>query len=154
MTIPTDEEREKLVKHLADVNAAQFSQGLAYTNIIVAAGYAGSFALWNIVKEQLTAAASNWIVLALGISLVTFIAWNVFTMIWLAVERMAYGAGLEGLSGDAFIKRHLALEGATKRKLAGYYKIWVCQLTLTIVTAAIGMGILLVNCGANLLRTQ
>jgi hypothetical protein len=87
-------------------------------------------------------------------SLVTFISWNVFCMIRLAIERMSYGSQLDGLAGDAFIKKYQALEANTKRRLASYHTIWVSQLVVAIVTAAIGMGILLVNCAINLLVIQ
>lgn len=150
----TEEELERVSKHLADQQAAMFSQGTAYNNVITAAGYAGAFALWNAVKGQLSPTASNWVVLSIGISLTSFIGWNVYTMIWLATERMRYLTQLNGLAGDIFIKTYIALEKETKRRYAAYKNIWIYHLVVTIVTGAIGLGVLLVNCAINLLVVE
>jgi hypothetical protein len=96
MAIPTDEELEKLTKFFADVQASAFSQAIIFTNVITAAGYAGAFALWNMVRGQLPPAASLWVVISLGISLLVFIAWNVFQMIWFAIERLSYFTPCKG----------------------------------------------------------
>jgi hypothetical protein len=153
VTIPTQDELDRLVKYFSDTQSAAFSQTAAYTNLTIGAGYAGAFALWNIVKGTLTPTASNWIVLLLGVSLVTFISWNTFQMIWFALERLKYHDKLKGIVGVAIIGAYQDLESQTRRKLENQYlPLWVVVVTVCISTASIGMSVLLFNCAAFLLK--
>lgn len=147
-----DGELDKLVKFYSDLQSQVFSQAVAYNNVVIGAGYAGAFALWNIVKGDLSVQASRWVVITLGISLLAFIAWNVFTMIWIAIERSAYGEATKGKTGEAYIAAFKRAESDTRDR---YYRIyrqaWLVDLVVTIVTGSIGVSVLLWNVAAKLL---
>ena len=152
MTTPTDEDLSKLETFFVNIQAKAFSQAISFSNVVIGAGYAGALALWSVVKGQLDPTASNWVVISLALSMITFIAWNVFQMIWFATERLAYHTHLKGQSGTALIDKYNQVEQATQRRLFKYYlPIWVHVVVVCIVTAVIGIGVLLVNCAQTVL---
>lgn len=63
-----------------EVLVETFNQAKAYTNVIMVAGYAGAFALWQ-SQSNLTPATSLAVGLLLAISISTFIGWEIFGMI-------------------------------------------------------------------------
>ena len=149
----SQEELDKLIKFYSEVQSGAFSKAAGYHQIIVGAGYAGAFALWNVVKGQLSPVASNWIVLSIGVSLTFFIAWNVYGMIWLAIEQQRYFSKTAGKVGAAYIEAYRQAELISLRNYREHFlPLWRYQLPITIVTAVIGLGILLVNVAINLLN--
>jgi hypothetical protein len=58
-----------------------FSQAQAYTNVILAAGYAGFFAIWSQMGPNLTPATKFWSGLLISLSVAGFVGWEVYGMI-------------------------------------------------------------------------
>lgn len=67
---PFDRQKEML--------ADTFSQARSYTNVILVAGYAGIFALWNAITKELTPATNLGVGLLVAISISTFVGWEIF----------------------------------------------------------------------------
>jgi hypothetical protein len=149
----SQDELERAQKHYADILSTMFGQASAFTNIISAAGYAGAFALWSFIRPELNPVAANWIAVLLGISLTTFVGWNVFNMLWIVKERWAYGGQMQGLTGDAAIKRWGELVKQTERNTHRFYlRPWGIVVVVTVTTAMLALGALIVNCAINLLE--
>lgn len=74
-------DQEKLTRTLAEIQVKVWEKASAYTNVIILAGYAGGFGIWTYTKAQLTDKANIWVATFLGISLIVFIGWEIFTMI-------------------------------------------------------------------------
>ena len=86
MSNSDEEANAKNFDYLLELQSSMFNRAAAYTNIILVGGYAGAFTIWNFTRSQLTPRATIVVALFLSISLVTFIAFEVFKMIWTAVE--------------------------------------------------------------------
>ena len=147
-----DEDLKKFKDLLVEIHASQFSSGAAYTNLVSIGGYAGVFAIWNFVRPNLSAHAMVLVAALLAVSLMTFIFWNVFQMIWLASTRFSWTSTLQGLPPKDFIDKYVALEEEQKRQMFGWYiKLWAIALIVSISTALIAMLLLIYDCGAELL---
>ncbi len=151
----TDEEatREKFVKQLLDAHTAQFNAGAAYTNLIMLGGYAGAFAIWANVKSMITQKSMVVIALCLGLSLLTFVAWNVFQMLTLAMSRRRWSSQLEGLYGADYIAKYQQLERSEQRRHQGWlYRLWSLQVIVALFFASIAGALLFYNFFALLLK--
>ena len=58
-----DDEFEEFIKKQKEVITASYEQAKQYSNIIILAGYAGLFAIWNFTKQSL----ENWQTLSVGL---------------------------------------------------------------------------------------
>lgn len=58
-----------------------FEQAKNYNNVITLAGYAGIFAIWNMIKSDMDKITSGKIALLVGMSLVLFVAFEIIGMI-------------------------------------------------------------------------
>ena len=67
---PFDRQKEML--------ADTFSQARSYTNIIMVAGYAGIFALWNAITKELTPETNLGVGILVAVSITTFVGWEIF----------------------------------------------------------------------------
>jgi uncharacterized membrane protein len=70
-----------MLENQKELLAHGFSQAQAYTNLILVAGYAGFFAMWSQVGEDLTKVSRFWSGLLIAISLSGFILWEIYGMI-------------------------------------------------------------------------
>lgn len=66
---------------IIELQSALFDRAAAYTNLITLGGYAGAFTLWSYTRDQLTSTATILVALLLGISLTTFVFFEVYKMI-------------------------------------------------------------------------
>ena len=74
-------EASALLESIAANHMKAFEYAKSYTNIVVALGYAGFFAVWNLTKEQLSDLIINISATLISISLLSFIIWEVGVMI-------------------------------------------------------------------------
>lgn len=149
----SQDELDRINRYFQDWVADQFDATQEFTNKMSFAGYTGGFAVWILLTAQLTPSAMDWVGIMLLISLSAFVGWNVFNMIWMAMQRFRYLEQLRGLTGDTVRQRHAELELELRRSLARrYMPAWVCVLVVCIVTACIAFGILLVTAATNLLQ--
>lgn len=152
-SVLSQEELDRINRYFQDWVADQFDATQEFTNKMSFAGYTGGFAIWILLKAQLTPSAMDWVGIMLLISLGTFVGWNVFNMMWMAMQRFRSIEQLRGLTGDAVRQRHAKLELELKRSMARrYIPVWVCVLVVCLVTACIAFGILLMTATVNLLQ--
>ena len=151
LSYPTEAEYAAYAKSLTEMNAGLYNAAAAYTNLVTAGGYAGAFAVWNFVQPHLSPTARMWIALLLGVSLTVFVSWNVFTMIYIALERMKFSGKLQGLEGRNYMARHEELEAGLKAFQPWFVRAWGISVTFTVLTAGAAMILLICNCGAYLL---
>lgn len=107
-----------------------YDKASAYTNLLVALGYGGFFAIWSTTKTYLTKKEMLISGLAVLFSLFWFIAWQVFVMISSAKDLLGY-EDLVNASVDEFQKVKAAedlREAKRKYRLRHY---WIANLILT-----------------------
>lgn len=97
-----------------------FDKSMSYSNLMVAAGYAGAFSAWSTTSPKLSDTANAVIGLCLGISLLIFIFFEIFKMVsnaWFFVSKSTV-----------------------------YFRwFWFVVLFITTTTAAAALGLLLYN---------
>jgi len=146
------EELDRINRYFQDWLAEQFESTQEFTNKMSFAGYTGGFAIWILLKSQLTPSAMDWVGIMLLISLGTFVGWNVFNMIWMAIHRLRMNVQLQGVTGDQVRQRHIELENELRRKTEQLYvPAWSVVVIVCSTTACIAFGILLVTATINLL---
>lgn len=72
---------EKRIDDFIEILSALYDKSAAYTNLIMAAGYAAFFAVWSNMKLLLTPLQMRVSALAMMLSLIVFVAWELTKMI-------------------------------------------------------------------------
>jgi hypothetical protein len=125
----TEQRRLEAVKELT---AHSFSQARAYTNVVLAAGYAGLFGLWSTFKDALPQQAKLLCGLLIATSLALFLCWELLGMF--VRHRMLAGMTRLLSAGDAFeglLENHAAKERNLQIRVL---ILWPYFLWPTIVT--------------------
>ena len=73
---------QKEIEIRKDAIKEAYERSMAYTNIIIVAGYAGIFTLWGLTKDNLSDNAAFLTGLLIGLSIFVFCGWEVFKMIY------------------------------------------------------------------------
>ncbi len=71
---------EKIVETQIKIVTASCDKAVAYTNVIVVAGYAGFFGLWTLTKAYLSKCQALWAALFMLVSAATFVFFEVYKM--------------------------------------------------------------------------
>ena len=149
----TKEQREQSQRELIELNARNFDKAAAYSNLILLAGYAGAFAIWGNTKNDISRADNIWIAGTLGISIIAFIAHEVYQM---AVRGTQFVAMSEFLFSDnepdAFFARLAELRRKEHAQTVRSVKGWTIQFAIALATAIIAAAILFWDYFAILLR--
>lgn len=119
-TPPEDEQQQALADQyrdtVADIQSRLFDKAVTYSNLIMAAGYAGGFTIWGNIKEQLPACANIWIALLLGISLSIFVFYQVWKMASHVLHFLSVREILrDNLSLGQFFKKYNEFQKKTER---------------------------------------
>ncbi|MCI0565105.1 MAG: hypothetical protein MN733_42100 [Nitrososphaera sp.] len=138
-----EEEANRVRNLLVDVQTKVFDRAAAYTNLIMLGGYAGAFAIWNFTREHLTEWAEIWAALLLTISLVTFIFFEVFKMVFSSRITLKQRALLtKALPPDQFVKelQELGLQDSVRTN-RWVIPLWIGSLAIAVPTALGAVGI-------------
>ena len=68
------EQYKQILSHL-------YQNAISYTNLIILAGYAGIFAIWQLTRDKLDNTITIWIALLISCSLIIFVGHEVWKMI-------------------------------------------------------------------------
>lgn len=131
----------ELLEAQKELLASSFSQAQAYTNVILAAGYAGFFAVWAFVKGELSRGAVLWSALLVTLSLAMFVAWEVFGMYMRS--RMLIGIAQAVAQPERFEELMLSHRKAAQERSIVFGKVWLFTVWGTVLTGAGAFCILL-----------
>lgn len=82
--------RDESIRRLfADMQASGFSHANSYVTVVVFGSYAGMFAVWSNVKDRLSADMTYWTGMLIAISMMSFVAFEIFKMIVLSQDMLA-----------------------------------------------------------------
>lgn len=136
-------------KQLQDYKAAMhenFRQAQSYSNVVIGIGYAGFFALWSMVRPDITVQAHAAAALLVGFSLVVFVAWEVYQMTTMALTSKRIEVRMQ--SSEGFMAAEIdAIGNGLQVRLA---KCWPVVLAFTVIPAGIGASLLLYGIGRKL----
>ncbi len=80
----SEKERQQVAKEIVDTQvkivAALYDKSIAYTNLIIIAGYASFFGMWAFTKQYLSPKQVLWSALIMSVSIVTFVFFEVIKM--------------------------------------------------------------------------
>ncbi len=144
-----EDEKDERVEFLIRILSAMYDKAMAYTNLIIVAGYAGFFAVWSSMKDNLSPVEMFLSALCITLSLTVFISWEVFGMI-------ARTKNLKGLLRvlDAPPNEFQAAldkqQMAEKTQNICVLRIWIVALIFTVTPALVAAGLLIFSFGRQL----
>jgi uncharacterized membrane protein len=144
-----ERDKDERVEVLIRVMSAMFDKAMAYTNLILVAGFAGFFAVWGSMKEHLSDVERSLSAFAITISLTIFIFWEVFAM----VARSKNFKGLLRVLEAPPEKFQAALakqQQAERLQNIWTLRIWAVVLVFTVVPALVAAAILIYSFGRQL----
>jgi hypothetical protein len=144
----SDDPHERMMERLMEWQADAFDRMNTYTNLVMAGGYVGAFALWSFSKPAISVRGAAILALLLGISLVSFFALEIFKMVFNALQQAKYweliGAAKTSEDWLARFDEMKRAEQTTHRKFM--YPFWITSLSISIVTASAAAVILFSDC--------
>jgi hypothetical protein len=140
-----DVERVKGV--LLETQTAAFNAAQAYTNVIIFGGYAALFAIWTLTKDFLSKEQAFLAGLLLGISVLTYVLYEIFGMLFRAKELWRVRSLLAAdFSPAEFLVAHQQLLRSTNfRMLWIALPVWGVAFAVAVLTG-IGAAVVLFTC--------
>jgi FtsH-binding integral membrane protein len=133
---------------LVQLVSSLFDRAAAYTTLITAGGYAGAFSIWAFTSEHLSRTATALVALLLGLSLLIFVAYEIYKMIVGAAALLPMARLLNPPKPpDEFLREFQDFETARKRKGASAIQIavWIVALVLSVMLGLSAMAVLFYN---------
>jgi len=141
-------EQERLSKEFIDravqVQSQLFDKAATYNNIVVTLGYAGFFAIWNFIKRDIHVWDNLLVAGLLGMSLLIFIAWTVFSNMRLSVRNIGIAKilGSDSLSDTSKLNELRHIDAKWNKSDLRYYGAWYWVFLISVVSG-FSAGILL-----------
>jgi len=149
------EQKKEFLDSQIKLASAIFDKAMAYTNLIIMAGYAGFFGLWSITKDNLTPKQVFWSALFLLISGSSFVFFETVKMIFNNIFMLSRNSALKRLPGEQNIDEIINIlkehDKTTESRHVKFIYFWIIALIIIIPTALIGVSILMYSFIVNLL---
>jgi hypothetical protein len=138
---------------MLEMQAAAFDRAQTYTTVVIFGGYAGLFAIWTLTREHLAREVSLWVALLLGISVLTFVLFEIFKMVVNSYTSLAMSALILNDVPPAEFLRKREDVVRSQRLLQQRYlvPIWSIALMVSVGTGIGAACILLLAAAAALL---
>lgn len=148
-----EEAANKTREAIIELQSAVFDRAAAYTNLITLGGYAGGFTLWAYTRDQLGPTATIAVALLFGISLATFVFFEVYKMVVTQQSTIKQvRLATEALPPDEFLRRLVVLQQEARRTLlTTLLRIWTVVMFICVGTGLLAVGTLFYNFFAILL---
>lgn len=134
---------QEVVDTQVKIITATFDKSVAYTNIMIAAGYAGYFGLWQFTKDLLSKQQALWSALLVLVSLVSFILFEVAQMIMIprSIQKKVQLFGQPDVIGNPedLLQRLRKVESAQQRATSTLMRFRMPSVLASIGTA-LGRG--------------
>jgi membrane-anchored glycerophosphoryl diester phosphodiesterase (GDPDase) len=132
--------------------SALYDRAASYTNLILAAGYAGFFTVWTTMKDTLSQTESLIAALSVTFSLLVFVFWEVGVMLCAAKDLGAIQQALDAPQ-EKFEKLIQQAKISQERRSVSVRRLWFVILLATIVPGLIGAGVLIYSFIRQLIST-
>jgi predicted neutral ceramidase superfamily lipid hydrolase len=145
-------ERQQRIDVIIKVTSALYDKAVAYTNVIIIAGYVAFFAIWNTMKANMSRPEMLLTAFCMTFSLVFFVFWEVTKMI---INSKSVTGLMKVLNAppQEFDKRLAEQQKADQRLNVRLMKYWIIILALTVVPGLVAGAVLLVSFGRQLWGT-
>jgi len=137
---------ERIIEVQIKVISTLYDKSIAYTNIIVVAGYAAFFALWSLTRPYLSRSHALWAALFMLVSAATFVFFEVYKMIlttWsLSTRYTTFSDRVKGRPANEVLAELEKLDSEGRKKALRLLPIWKVCLFITVATALAAVGTL------------
>ena len=144
-----ERERDERVEVLIRVTSAQYDKAMAYTNLIILAGFAGFFAVWSSMKDHLSSMEMFASALCITISLTAFIFWEVLGMLVRSKSMKAVLLVLNAPPGE-FSRAMAKHQNLEQHRNILMFRVWNVILVITVAPALVAAGLLIFSFGRQL----
>lgn len=142
--IKSTNENKELLDLITKIYSNMFDKAMNYTNVIIVAGFAGLLAIWGYVQSFLHDWDKIASILAIMVSLIFFILWEIIKMIINGISSQRIAKVLKS-SSSQLLKKLEEAEIKDQKQNILFYRIWMFfTLPLTILPGLIGSTILIV----------
>jgi uncharacterized membrane protein len=146
------QKQEQIAKEIIDIQikilSAIYDKAIAYTHVIIIAGYAGFFGIWSFTKQYLSVGYVLWSALFMSFSIATFVLFEVYKM---------YVTGRDLLSRNQMVNKQLRdttdpkamltiLQEYDKRNediTIRFGRVWYWNIIIAVITAIVAIFIAL-----------
>jgi len=128
-----------------------FNRAMAYTNLILGAGYAGFFATWTFTRDQLSARGTLWSALLVTLSLLSFVLFEVYKSFH--ISRTLVGLSRAVADPVNLAQRLLDWQRERYSVEIRFGRIWAATFWFTLLTGLAGGSILIVAFVRALIRS-
>lgn len=142
-------ETDQRIDIMVKVASALYDKAVAYTNIIILAGYAAFFTVWSTMKAKMSHIEMLVVAFCITFSLVFFVFWEVTKMI---VNSKSLKGLLNVLKAppQEFDQQLAELQKADQRLNIRLLRFWIVILVFTVVPGLIAAAVLLWSFGRQL----
>lgn len=133
---------DKRIEDLIKILSALYDKAAAYANLIMAAGYAAFFAVWANMKSFMSPTQMRVSAIAMTVSLVVFVAWELTKMIRTAFN-LRKQLELTKVDQQQFVPKLLEYQKEERAFNVRFLSSWSYVLVAAIVPALIAVAVLL-----------
>jgi hypothetical protein len=125
-------QQQELLDAQKELLASSFNQAMAYTNVILGAGYAGFFATWAFTRDKLSPRETLWSAFLLTVSLLSFVLFEVYRSFYTSRQLL----GLSRAVNDPANIAQRLLEWQRERHSVEirFGRIWATTFWITLLT--------------------
>ena len=140
-----DDRQSNIEQRLIALQSQMFDKAASYNNIVISFGYAGFFAIWNFVSDQLHSWDTALIALLLGASLLVFIAWTLIVSFHnsVSMRKIASAFTVEYENTEEKLQAVLTKEQEVAVSAFRLQKMWLFVFSFTVATGFLA-GFLLI----------
>ncbi|MEP9352913.1 hypothetical protein ABLE93_04855 [Xanthobacter sp. KR7-65] len=137
------ERKREAIEAIVEIQGKLYERAAAYMNLMLLGGYAGAFTIWSNTANNLSERANIAVGLSLGISISTYIFFEVYKMIVTSFRfiRMRKLVNSD-LPPEDFLKRTLALYKREVKPDPAFIPVWMGAVFVAL-TGAVAAFILL-----------
>lgn len=136
--------QDTIEQRLIAMHGTLFDKSAAYNNIIISFGYAGFFAIWGFINDQLHPWDAALVAVLLGLSLILFVYWTLKISLHNAFSARLMGNALVGdyQTKEEKVEAILAAENRSVEKAIIIQGQWFPVFLVTVILG-FGAGVLL-----------
>lgn len=134
-------QQQQLLDAQKELLAFSFNGAMAYTNLILGAGYAGFFTTWAFTRDHLSVRQSLWSALFVTLSLLSFVVFEIFKSFHISKTLIGLSRAVADPAGLA----QRLIEWQRERQSAEilFGRMWVMTFWFTLITGLFG-GLILI----------
>jgi len=147
--------QSRFLEDQISIQSATFEKASAYNNIVLTLGYAGFFAIWNMVADGLSVPVNTWVGFLLGVSLFTFVIWTLLSSV-ATTRQIASRAKLlarEFETQEEFFSSLSLLDGQMRRSALAFQQWWPLVFMFTALTGLGAGSIVMLHLVKNIVGT-